>query len=91
MNLHSRNNLFLTEKIGKNGYYRNECFGLAWDRVEVCQTRLLTFQEFASSDLYPNVSKCEIAGVESLNGVRIAVCCMRVIENQFLLLYSYSK
>ena len=38
MNLHSHNNLFLTEKMVKNGYYRNEGFGLAWDHIEVCQT-----------------------------------------------------
>ena len=37
------------------------------------------------------MSKCEIAGTGSLNGVKIAVCCMTMTQNQFLLLYSYSK
>ena len=37
MNLHSRNNPFLTEKMVKKGHYRNEGFGLPWDCIEVRQ------------------------------------------------------
>ena len=40
-----------------------------------------TFKEFSSfSDLSPNMSKCEIAGIESLKGVEIAVCGMKNID-----------
>ena len=36
-----------------------------------------SFKEFSSfSDLSPNMSKCEIAGIESLKGVETAVCGM---------------
>ena len=31
---------FLTEKMVKKGYHGNDCFGLAWDRIEVRQTNL---------------------------------------------------
>ena len=37
MNLQSRNNQFLTEKMVKNGYDGNEGFGLAWDCTVVRQ------------------------------------------------------
>ena len=37
MNLHSRSNPFLAEKMVKNGYYGNKGFGLAWDRIKVRQ------------------------------------------------------
>ena len=37
MSLHSHNNRFLTKKMVKEGYYGNECFGLARDRIEVRQ------------------------------------------------------
>ena len=36
-NLHSHNTLFWLKKVVKKGYYGNESWGLAWDRVEVCQ------------------------------------------------------
>ena len=40
-----------------------------------------TFKEFSSfSDLSPNMSKCEIAGIRSLTGVEIAVCVMKNID-----------
>ena len=40
-----------------------------------------TFKEFSSfSDLSPNMSKCEIAGIGSLKGVEIAVCGMKNID-----------
>ena len=40
-----------------------------------------TFKEFSSfSDLSPNMSKCEIAGIVSLKGVEIAVCGMKNID-----------
>ena len=32
---------FLTEKMVKKKYYRNECFGLAWDHVKVIYLQLL--------------------------------------------------
>ena len=40
MNPHYHNNPFLIEKMVKKRYYRNECLGLAWDRIEVCQMNL---------------------------------------------------
>ena len=46
MNLHSHNNPFLTEKMVKNGYYRNEGFGLAWDRIKVRQIGPFTTTPF---------------------------------------------
>ena len=40
-----------------------------------------TFKEFSSFyDLRPNMSKCEIAGIGSLKGVKIAVCGMKNID-----------
>ena len=40
-----------------------------------------TFKEFSSFyDLSPNMSKCEIAGIGSLKGVKIAVCGMKNID-----------
>ena len=40
-----------------------------------------TFKEFSSfSDLGPNMSKCEIAGIVSLKGVKAAVCGMKNID-----------
>ena len=41
-----------------------------------------TFKEFSSfSDLGPNMSKCEIAGIVSLKGVETAVCGMKNIDS----------
>ena len=50
MNLHSHDNPVLTEKMGKNGYYGNEYFGLAWDRIEVRQMNpfITTFEHSKS-------------------------------------------
>ena len=40
-----------------------------------------TFKEFSSfSDLRPNMSKCEIAGIESLKGVETVICSMKNID-----------
>ena len=40
-----------------------------------------TFKEFSSfSDLSPNMSKCEIAGIGSLKGVETVICDMKNID-----------
>ena len=40
-----------------------------------------TFKEFSSfSDLGPNISKCEIAGIGSLKGIEATVCGMKNID-----------
>ena len=40
-----------------------------------------TFKKISSfADLSPNMSKCEIAGIENLKGVEAAVCGMKNID-----------
>ena len=58
---------------------------------------LIPFQISNSSRLKPNKTKCEIAGGGVLNGVQVALCCMKCVylDNETVKLFgadfSYNK